>query len=216
MRPKTKLFAVKFRHVVKFFACMVCKKKFWAHFHDLCVQKRSILQWSSDAFCKFSAWMVCKKKFWAHFHDLCIRKRNCLLWCLYAFGKFSPCKVYETCSVRIFTIARAHKSLLCCSGPLRSPWLCILLKCLESGHILTTSAPTNCDVQGWFQVKEFFEKDLEWHHRHILWYLSIEKKNRFCEILPKLNFLAKLNLVVHRGLILTSTCVLHLCTFGRQ
>ena len=28
---------------------------FWAHFHDLCVQKRSCLPWSSDAFWKFSA-----------------------------------------------------------------------------------------------------------------------------------------------------------------
>ena len=30
-------------------------KKFWAHHPDVCVQKRSCLPWSSDAFLKFSA-----------------------------------------------------------------------------------------------------------------------------------------------------------------
>jgi len=30
-------------------------KKFWAHFHDLCVWKRSCLQWNWDAFWKVSA-----------------------------------------------------------------------------------------------------------------------------------------------------------------
>jgi len=150
MHPKTWLFAVKLRSILEVIRLQGLQKEFWVHFYNLCVQKRSILRWSSDAFWKFFPWMVYKKKFWAHSHDLCMRKQSCLLWCLNAFGKFLPCKVYETCSGRIFTIPHVHKSLLCCSVPLWSPWLCILLKCLESGHILSTSAPTNCSVQAGF------------------------------------------------------------------
>ena len=35
--------------------------RFWAHFHDLCVQQRICLLWSSDAFWKFSPCEVYKK-----------------------------------------------------------------------------------------------------------------------------------------------------------
>ena len=37
------------------------QKKFWAHFLDFCVQKRSCLLWSSDAFLTFSPCMLYKK-----------------------------------------------------------------------------------------------------------------------------------------------------------
>jgi len=57
MWPKTKLFAVKFRRMLEVFGLQVLQRKFWAQFHVLCVQKRSCLPWSSDAFSKFS---VCK------------------------------------------------------------------------------------------------------------------------------------------------------------
>jgi len=43
MRPKTKLFAVKFRRISKVLRLRVLQKKLWAQFHDLCVQKRSCL-----------------------------------------------------------------------------------------------------------------------------------------------------------------------------
>jgi len=49
-RPKTKLFAVKFRRILKVLRLQGSQKDFWAHFHDLCVQKRSCLLWSSGAF----------------------------------------------------------------------------------------------------------------------------------------------------------------------
>jgi len=55
LRPKTKLFAVKFRRILEVLCLQVLKKKFWAQFHDLCVQKLSCLLWSSGAFWKFSA-----------------------------------------------------------------------------------------------------------------------------------------------------------------
>ena len=146
MRPNTKLFAVKLTRCgstpLAFFT-----RKIMGTFSWFMRPKTKLFAVRWRRTLEALRLQGLQKKFWARFHDLCIRKRSCLLWCLYAFGTFSPCKVYETCSGRIFTISCVHKSLLCCSGPLRSPWLCILLKCLESGHILSTSAPINCDVQ---------------------------------------------------------------------
>jgi len=55
VRPKTNLCAVKFRCILEVLWLRVVQKKFWAQFHDLCVQKRTCLLWSSDAFWKFSA-----------------------------------------------------------------------------------------------------------------------------------------------------------------
>jgi len=42
MRPKTKLFAVKFRHISEVFTLRGLYKKFWAHYHHFCVHKRSV------------------------------------------------------------------------------------------------------------------------------------------------------------------------------
>jgi len=61
VHPKTKLFAVKFRCISKVLCLRVLQKKLWAHFHDLCVQKRSCLPWNSDAFWKFFACMIYRK-----------------------------------------------------------------------------------------------------------------------------------------------------------
>jgi len=43
LHPKMKLFAVKFRPNFDVFALHALNKMFWAHFHDLCIQKRSSL-----------------------------------------------------------------------------------------------------------------------------------------------------------------------------
>jgi len=43
MRLKRSCLPVKLRRSLEFFACKVCKKKFWAHFHDLCVTQTDIL-----------------------------------------------------------------------------------------------------------------------------------------------------------------------------
>jgi len=43
VRPKTKQFAVKFRRILKVLCLQGLQKKFWAPFHDICVQKRSCL-----------------------------------------------------------------------------------------------------------------------------------------------------------------------------
>jgi len=55
VRPKTKLFALKFRRILEVFCHQDLQKTLWAQFHDLCVQKRSCLLWNSDAFWKFPA-----------------------------------------------------------------------------------------------------------------------------------------------------------------
>jgi len=50
MRQKTKLFAVKFRCISDVFTLRGLLKMFWAHYDHFCIQKRSCLLWSSDAF----------------------------------------------------------------------------------------------------------------------------------------------------------------------
>jgi len=43
VRPKTKLFEVKFRRILEVIRMQVLRKKFWAQFLDFCIQKRSCL-----------------------------------------------------------------------------------------------------------------------------------------------------------------------------
>jgi len=59
--PKMKLFAVKFRRILEVFAWWGLWRKFWAHFHNLCVQKWSCFLRSLDAFWKFSPCEVYNK-----------------------------------------------------------------------------------------------------------------------------------------------------------
>jgi len=75
LRAKTKLYAVKFRRIFDVFALHALYKMLWAHFHDLCVQKRSCLPWNSDAFQKFSA---CKfyRKSSGHNFSICASKNE--------------------------------------------------------------------------------------------------------------------------------------------
>ena len=58
---KMKLFTVKFRRMSKVLCLRLLQKKFWAQFHDLCVQKGSCLLWNSDAFWKFFACKIYRK-----------------------------------------------------------------------------------------------------------------------------------------------------------
>jgi len=59
--PKTKLFAMTFRRILKVLCLQVLQKKLLVHYHDLCVQRCSCLLLSSDAFQKFSPCEVYKK-----------------------------------------------------------------------------------------------------------------------------------------------------------
>jgi len=61
MCPKMKLFPAKFGRISEVFTLRGIQRKFWAHYHDLCVQKRNSLAWCSDAFGNFSACKVYAK-----------------------------------------------------------------------------------------------------------------------------------------------------------
>jgi len=61
VRPKTKLIAVKFRCILEVLYLQHLQKKFWAQFHDLCVQNWNGLLWSSDASWKFAPFKFYKK-----------------------------------------------------------------------------------------------------------------------------------------------------------
>ena len=110
LRPKTMVFAVKFRRILEVLCLQVLQKKFWAQFHELCVQKQkwSGLLLSSDVIKKsswriFSTFFVQKwsclplgsDAFWmfSHFHDLCVQTRSGLLLSSDAFWKFSLCQI---------------------------------------------------------------------------------------------------------------------------
>ena len=60
VRPETKLFALKFTHILQVICLQVLQKKFWVQFHNFCVQKRSCLLGTSDAFWKVSACKIDK------------------------------------------------------------------------------------------------------------------------------------------------------------
>jgi len=79
MRPKTKLFAVKFRRILEVLCLWVLQKKLWAQFHDLCVQKGSCFPWNSDALWKFSFCEVYRKSCWRN-STICA-SRNEAVWC---------------------------------------------------------------------------------------------------------------------------------------
>ena len=55
------LFVVKFRRILEVFAWWGLWRKFWAHFHNLCVQKWSCFLRSSDPFQRFSPCEVYNK-----------------------------------------------------------------------------------------------------------------------------------------------------------
>ena len=92
---KTKLFAVKFRRISEVFALWGLWKKFWAQFHNLCVQKRSCFLWNSDACQKFSACKFCRKcsrriiTIFASKNEAICREVQTYFEC------FSLCEVYE-------------------------------------------------------------------------------------------------------------------------
>jgi len=135
----------------KFSACKFYKK-FWAQFHDLCVQKWNCLLWNSDAFCKFSASKV-YREISGQIFTICVQKRSCLLWSSDPFCQLSACKIDKKVvgafsrfmcrankhsltstfcknALAQFILLHIHKSLLGCSGTLRSSWLSHFIRML--------------------------------------------------------------------------------------
>ena len=119
MRPKMKLFTVKFRRIFEVFALRGLWRKFWAHYHDFCVHKQSCLLWSSGTFWKFSACNVYRKSYGRIFTIYTSKNEAVSCEVQTHFGRFHfvrfikkflayyhdpTCKVYSKSSGRNFTI----------------------------------------------------------------------------------------------------------------
>jgi len=87
-------------------------KRIWAHFLDFCVQKRSCLLLSRDAFWKFSLCEVYEERSGRIF-TICVQKWSCFLQSSDAFWKFSPCEVYKKGFGRIITIYVSKNGAVC-------------------------------------------------------------------------------------------------------
>jgi len=188
VRPKTKLFAVKFRRISEVLRLQDLQRKFWARFHDVCVQKRSCLLWNSGAFWRFSVCMNDKKAVGAFSRFNVSRKQT--------FLTSTFCKN----DLATFYNFHAHKSLLGCSGTLWSSWFSHFIRMLwiwthldcECTHKLWRASVTLCEAisnKSWTGTSDMFCN-----------ILTLKRMNRFCEIWPEVRCLAKLSWVVHRGL----------------
>jgi len=84
MRPKTKIFPVKFRRILEVLRLQGLQKIFGRTF-KICVSKNEDvchevqMHFGSSPLTRFT------KKFWAYFQDLCVQKRRCLPWSSDAF-----------------------------------------------------------------------------------------------------------------------------------
>jgi len=77
MRPKTKLFAVKFRRILKFSACEL-KKKVVGAIPRFVRPKTKLITVKFRRILEILCLQGLQKKVWAQFHDLCVQKRSCL------------------------------------------------------------------------------------------------------------------------------------------
>jgi len=98
--PQNEGYALKFTLILEVLYLEGLEEKLWAHYHDLCVQKRSRLLRSSDTLWKLSTCKVYRKKLCVHFHDLCVKQ---------TFLTSTFCKKLWP----HFTILHAHN--LCCA-----------------------------------------------------------------------------------------------------
>ena len=111
-RQKMKLFAAEFRRILEIAALPDLWRKFWAHYHDLCVQKRSCFLWSSDGFCKFSSCKVYRKSSWRAFTIYAFKNEVVCLGVQAHFGSSLPA-VLQKVSGSIFTIFASKNEVVC-------------------------------------------------------------------------------------------------------
>ena len=154
MSPKIRLFVATFRRILEVFTLRGLWRKFWAHFHDLCIQKWSCFLRSSDAFWRFSPCEVYKKRFMAHYHDFASKNEAVCREVQPDFGSF-----FRASFIKKFW---AHFLDFCVQK-----WSCLLLRSggfwklslsqvyeESSGRIFTINASKNeavcCEVQTHF------------------------------------------------------------------
>jgi len=95
-------------------ACKVYSKNFWAQFNNLCVQKRSGLLLSSDAFWKFSPCQFDKKVLGAFFSICASKNEDVCRKVQTQFGSSLPERFTEKSSGRNFTIFVSKNEAVCC------------------------------------------------------------------------------------------------------
>ena len=153
MLSKTKLFAVKFRRILKVFTWWGLWRKFWAHFHDLCVQKWSCCLRSSDAFRRFSPCEVYKKISGRIITIFASTNEAVLPWSSDGFWKFSPCKLFEKVMGACSRLLRPKMKLFAVdSDAFLKLWLCKVYE--ESfGRIIWIYASKIKAVWCWSQMQ---------------------------------------------------------------
>jgi len=156
LHPKTKLFALRFRRILEILCVQDLQKKFWAHFHDLCIQKRSCYLWNSDAFQKFSACKIYRKSFGRNF-TICVSRKQTFLtstFCKSALGTF-----YNFASPQIFAVLLGHivkfLTFTFCKNTLNLN----TFRLRVHPQIVTHK----CDF-----MQSTFKQVLDWHLRHVL------------------------------------------------
>ena len=143
---KNELFPVKFRRISEVFFQQDIQKKFWAQFHELCVQQWSCLPWRTDVFWTLYACKVYRKSFGCIVTIFASKNKAVCLEVQTHFGSSLRARFAEKVLGAIsrfvchanrhswlqhfgkvlwarFTILQAHTFLLCCWDTLWSSWL---------------------------------------------------------------------------------------------
>ena len=104
---------MKFRRILDVLGLQVLQKRFWAQFHEMCVQKLSCLRWSSDAFWKS---FTCKfySKSSGHNFSICASKNEAVCCEVQThFGGFHFSSFIKKSSGRIFPIYASKNKAVC-------------------------------------------------------------------------------------------------------
>ena len=143
MHPKTKLFALRFRCILEVLCVQDLQKKFWAQFHNLCVQKQSCVPWSTEVFWTLYTCKVYRKSF-GRMVTIYISKNKVVCSEVQTyFGRCTPARFTEKVLNAILRFMRPKKKLF--SVKFRHIWKVLALrgvwKC--SGRNFTIYASKN-------------------------------------------------------------------------
>jgi len=100
VRPKTKLFAVKFRRILEVLWLQGFTEKVLGAIPRFVCPKSKLFAVKLRRILEVLCLKDLQKRLWVQFHNLCYQKRSCLPWNSDAFWKYSACKFYRKCSGR--------------------------------------------------------------------------------------------------------------------
>jgi len=113
MRPKTKLFAVKFRRILEVLALRGLWKRS-GRIITICASKNETVCREVQTHFGSSPPPRFTEKLLDRFSRLMYQKRSCLLWSSHTFWKLSACKFYRKSCGRNFTINASKNEAVCC------------------------------------------------------------------------------------------------------